>query len=135
MKWRSPFDYSVNRLLALLDERLKNRLKFLVDDLDKDEYRKKLKEKSLQYKRYYQERKITKSVLSVYQEFLADYERRTKTDVKRTEERLAKGEFDVYDLAAMVLIKYRLFQKKEDEEFGQIFMDEAQDFGAAPYYV
>ncbi len=128
-------DYSVNRLLALLDERLKNRLKFLVDDLDKDEYRKKLKEKSLQYKRYYQERKITKSVLSVYQEFLADYERRTKTDVKRTEERLAKGEFDVYDLAAMVLIKYRLVQKKEDEEFGQIFMDEAQDFGAAPYYV
>lgn len=128
-------DYSVNRLLALLDERLKNRLKFLVDDSDRDEYKKKLREKSLQYKKYYQERKITKSVLSVYQDFLADYERRTRTDTGRTRSRLLKGEVDVYDLAALVLIKYRLTQKKEDEEFGQIFMDEAQDFGVSPYYV
>ncbi len=128
-------DYSVNRLLTLLDERLKNRLKFLVDDSDRDEYKKKLKEKSLQYKRYYQERKITKSVLSVYQEFLADYGRRTRTDTERTRSRLLNGEVDIYDLAALVLIKYRLTQKKEDEEFGQIFMDEAQDFGVSPYYV
>jgi len=128
-------DYSVNRLLALLDERLKNRLKFLVDDSDRDEYKKKLKEKSLQYKRYYQERRITKSMLSVYQEFLTDYEKRTKTDTSKTRKRLLNGEVDVYDLAALVLIKYRLIQKREDEEFGQIFMDEAQDFGVSPYYV
>jgi len=128
-------DYSLNRLLALLDERLKNRLKFLIDDSDRDEYKKKLKEKSMQYKKFYRERKIVKSLTCVYQEFLADYGRRTKTDTDRTRTRLLSGEYDVYDLAALVLIKYRLIQKKEDEEFGQIFMDEAQDFGVAPYYV
>lgn len=128
-------DYSLNRLLALLDERLKSRLKFLIDDADRDEYKKKLREKSIQYKNYYRERKITKNLITVYQEFLADYGRRTRTDTGQTKERLIKGEFDVYDFAALVLIKYRLTQKKEDEEFGQIFMDEAQDFGAAPYYV
>ncbi len=45
----------------------------------------------------------------------------------------AAGEYDIYDVAAMVLIYYRVKQKKEDEEFGQIFIDEAQDFGV--YYV
>ncbi|MGN0395119.1 MAG: ATP-binding domain-containing protein, partial [Coprococcus sp.] len=46
-----------------------------------------------------------------------------------------RGEFDVYDVAAMVLIYYRTVQKKPDEEFGQMFIDEAQDFGAMIYYV
>ncbi len=47
----------------------------------------------------------------------------------------AAGEYDIYDVAAMVLIYYRVKQKKEDEEFGQIFIDEAQDFGVTLYYV
>ncbi len=34
-----------------------------------------------------------------------------------------------------MLIYYRVKQKKEDEEFGQIFIDEAQDFGVTLYYV
>ena len=89
----------------------------------------------MQYKDYYKERRITKSLTFVYQEFLTDYGRRTKTDTEQTRARLLNEEYDVYDLASLVLIKYRLTQKKEDEEFGQIFMDEAQDFGAAPYYV
>ncbi|MDE6129707.1 MAG: ATP-binding domain-containing protein, partial [Lachnospiraceae bacterium] len=41
----------------------------------------------------------------------------------------------IYDVAAMVLIYYRVKQKKEDEEFGQVFIDEAQDFGVTLYYV
>ena len=128
-------DYSVNRLLALLDERLKNRLKFLIDDSDKDEFKKKFKEKSTEYKHYYQQRKITKNLIDIYIAFLQDYGSRTRIDVKETIEQLAKNRLDVYDLTALTLLKYRLIQKKEDEEFGQIFIDEAQDFGAAPYYV
>ncbi len=128
-------EYSVNRMLALLDERLKNRLKFLIDDSDKDEYKKKLKEKSTQYKKYYQNRKITKSPVDIYMEFLKDYGRRTRIETEGTIGKLTGNKFDVYDLAVLVLIKYRTTQKSEDEEFGQIFIDEAQDFGAAPYYV
>ena len=40
----------------------------------------------------------------------------------------------VYDVAAMLIIYYRALQKKPDEEFGQIFIDEAQDFGPIVYY-
>lgn len=132
---RSFPEYSVNRMLALLDERLLNRLKFLIDDSDKDEYKKKCKEKSMQYRKYYQLKKITRSVVQIYLEFLQDYEKRTKQELKETVGQVLKERFDVYDLAALVLIYYRLLQKKEDEEFGQIFIDEAQDFGVAPYYV
>ncbi len=128
-------EYSINRMLALMDERLKNRLKFLIDDSDKDEYKKKFKEKSTQYKKYYQERKITKSPVNIYLEFLQDYGKRTRIEIEDTVSHILENKFDVYDLAALVLIKYRTTQKKEDEEFGQIFMDEAQDFGVAPYYV
>lgn len=42
---------------------------------------------------------------------------------------VSRGMFDVYDAAAMLLIYYRALQKKPDDEFGQIFIDEAQDFG------
>lgn len=128
-------DYSVNRMLVLLDERLTNRLKFLIDDSDKDEFKKKFKEKSAEYKKYYQSKKITRSPVQIYLEFLQDYGRRTRTELKETIGQVMKERFDIYDLAALVLIRYRLLQKKEDEEFGQIFIDEAQDFGVAPYYV
>lgn len=128
-------DYSLNRMLALLDERLKGRLKFLIDDYDKDEYKKKLKEKNAQYKKYFGSRKVTKQPEVIYEQFLLDYGKRTGTEVMGVLERLSKGEFDVYDLAALELIKYRILQKGPDEEFGQIVIDEAQDFGATPYYV
>ena len=32
-------------------------------------------------------------------------------------------------------IWYRIMRKKDDEEFGQLFFDEAQDFGISVYYV
>ena len=37
-------------------------------------------------------------------------------------EQIAHGRFDVYDIAAMLLIYYRALQRKPDEEFGQIFI-------------
>ena len=49
-------------------------------------------------------------------------------------EKVSCGIFDVYDVAAMLIIYYRALQKKPDEEFGQIFIDEAQDFGPIVYY-
>lgn len=128
-------EYSVNRMLMLLDERLVSRLKFLIDDSDKDEYKKKLKEKTAQYKKYYRTKEITKTPVQIYLEFLRDYGRRMRLSFAETEGEVMQGRFDVYDLAALVLIRYRISQKKEDEEFGQIFIDEAQDFGVAPYYV
>lgn len=49
--------------------------------------------------------------------------------------RLKRHEYDVYDIAALSLIHYRVYQKAPNEEFGLLFLDEAQDFGIGIYYV
>ncbi len=50
-------------------------------------------------------------------------------------DRLQRREYDVYDIAALSLIHYRVYQKAPNEEFGLLFLDEAQDFGIGIYYV
>lgn len=50
-------------------------------------------------------------------------------------DRLRRREYDVYDIAALALIHYRVYQKAPNEEFGLLFLDEAQDFGIGIYYV
>lgn len=126
-------DYSILRLLVTLDERVKTRIKFLSPEGEKDYFLKKCRE----YKDYYKNRAVKESIYQIYESFLAEYERESpeSIDLAAHGERAAKGEYDIYDVAALVLIYYRVKQKKEDEEFGQIFIDEAQDFGIAPYYV
>lgn len=126
-------EYSIYRILVTLDERVRTRLKFLCPDGEKDYLMKKCRE----YKQYYKNQALQKSVCALYQEFLADYEKKFPgvIDLALHAKRAAAGEYDIYDAAAMVLIYYRVKQKKEDEEFGQIFIDEAQDFGAVIYYV
>ena len=47
--------------------------------------------------------------------------------------RVEKGEFDLYDAAALCLIRKRIFLKKETDEFSQIILDEAQDFGESVF--
>lgn len=126
-------EYSIYRLLVTLDERARTRIKFLCPDGERDYFLKKCRE----YKQHYKNQAIGKSVCTLYGEFLADYERKFpgNVDLALHEKRAAVGEYDIYDAAAMALIYYRVKQKKEDEEFGQIFIDEAQDFGAMIYYV
>lgn len=126
-------EYSIYRLLVTLDERVRTRLKFLSPEGEKDYFLKKCRE----YKQHYRNQAVEKSVCTLYREFLADYEKAfpETVDIALHEQKAAAGEYDIYDVAAMALIYYRVKQKKEDEEFGQIFIDEAQDFGAAVYYV
>ena len=125
--------YSIYRLLTTLDERVKTRLKFLCPDGEKDY----LLAKNKQYKDYYKNKAVTQSIYALYDMFLEEYDKEMpgKLNLSEHREHAAKGEYDLYDVAALVLIYYRVKQKKEDEEFGQIFIDEAQDFGMAPYYV
>ncbi|MEZ3427593.1 MAG: ATP-binding domain-containing protein [Lachnospiraceae bacterium] len=126
-------EYSIYRLLVTLDERVKTRLKFLTPEGEKDYFLKKCRE----YKNYYKNQAVETSIYALYQEFLTDYVREfpQAADLAFHAKKAAAGEYDIYDVAAMVLIYYRVKQKKEDEEFGQIFIDEAQDFGVTLYYV
>ena len=126
-------EYSIYRLLTTLDERMRTRIKFLSPEGEKEYFQKKCK----QYKDYYKARAVKESIYEIYHNFLMQYEKEFSgsIDLEAHEKRSLAGEYDIYDVAALVLIYYRVKQKKEDEEFGQIFIDEAQDFGIFPYYV
>lgn len=123
--------YSINRMLALLDERLRTRIKFLADGMEKEEIQEKLRE----YRDHYKSRRPTESIYVIYLRFLDEYARNKKKDMAQHMEMVQKGRLDLYDLAALTLIRYRVTQKAEDEEFGLMFLDEAQDFGITVYYV
>lgn len=123
---------SIVRILQLLDERVRTRIKFLSPEGEKEYFQKKCKE----YKDYFKNRAPRESIYEIYSDFLREYEqsRPGSIDLAMHEENAAEGKYDVYDLAALLMIQYRVTRKKEDEEFGQIFIDEAQDFGITPYY-
>ena len=86
--------------------------------------------KQAEYKNYFSSHQYKGSLLTIYGHFLDSYGASYYIDMTPVKERLDKGQFDVYDVAALLLIYYRAVQKKPDEEFGQIFIDEAQDFGS-----
>lgn len=132
LRSESP-EYSIYRLLLALDERVRTRLKFLCPEGEKEYLQGKYKE----YKDYYKNQAESRSIYALYEGFLADYEKQQpgSLDLAAHARNAAAKAYDIYDLAALVLIYYRVKQKKEDMEFGQIFIDEAQDFGIAPYYV
>lgn len=125
-------NFSAVRLLTLLDERMRTRLKFLCPEGEKEFLQKKIR----QYKDYFKNMMPKETIYGIYDSFLVEYEQRHPGSIDLTEhaDNHAVGKYDVYDLAALVMVQYRITRKKEDEEFGQIFIDEAQDFGITPYY-
>lgn len=123
--------YSINRLLVTLDERLRARIKLQCQGREEvGIYKKKL----AQYKNYFGSHCYKGSVVNLYIKFLEAYTKTYYIDMEPVMEGILCGCFDVYDAAAMLVIYYRALQKKPDGEFGQIFIDEAQDFGPAVYY-
>lgn len=125
-------DFSINRLMTGLDERLRSRIKTLSQGHEIENISQK---KQKQYKGYFSSHRYLGSLLTIYERFLESYAKTYYIDMSEVLEKIEKEEFDVYDVAALLLIYYRVVQKKPDEEFGQIFIDEAQDFGASVYYV
>lgn len=124
-------DYSINRLLVTLDERLRTRIKLqCVGREEVGIYKKKL----MQYKNYFAKHCYKGSVVNLYLHFLEAYGKTYYINMEPVINQVQAGIFDVYDVAALLLVYYRALQRKPDEEFGQIFIDEAQDFGAIVYY-
>lgn len=125
-------EFSIARLLRTMDERVKTRIRFLAPEGEKEFLQKKFR----QYKDHYKSQIPRESIYKIYSDFLTEYERRHpgSLDLEEHAGNMAKNQYDVYDLAALLVIQYRVTRKKEDEEFGQIFIDEAQDFGITPYY-
>lgn len=121
---------SVNRLLTMLDERVKTRIRFLMSGRDRDEIQAMLKK----YQGHYKAMKPSENSFQLYLEFLTGWAAEQGLDLTAHLKALAGNEYDLYDAAAIALIHYRMIQKLPNEEFGLLFLDEAQDFGISIYY-
>lgn len=116
----------------LLNERIIARIRFLCTDREKS----LLVNKKGEYKKYFDSQRHKWTEPEIYLKFLY---RLKQTDsfegLEDTIQRVEQDEFDLYDTAALALIRKRVLQKKEADEFSQIIVDEAQDFGEMIYYV
>lgn len=135
--YRENPTFSICTLLSTLDERVKTRIKFLMSGEDKDLLQAKLRE----YAGHYKAMRPTRSIYDLYTEFLQQWRDAhmdapgPAVDWQAHLNRLGRREYDVYDIAALALIHYRVYQKAPNQEFGLLFLDEAQDFGIGVYYV
>lgn len=132
----------------LLNERLRDRVKFLCSDMELDDR----KVKVAQYRKYFNSERFKWTEVQIYKDFLewldsdADFWKKQQTalpDEMKNEYAhgrsnavdFSEGCFDIYDAAALALIYRRVTMKKDIDEFSQIIIDEAQDFGEMIYYV
>lgn len=122
---------SLHQLCRLLNERIKGRIRFLVPE-DSQEY---CKSKIKEYRGYFKLEAAQKNILKIYQKFMNEYSQKHQIELEEWQERSKKGIFDVYDAAALALIQKRISEKDMQDEYGQIMIDEAQDFGSMIYYV
>ncbi len=123
--------YSINRLLTTMDDRVKTRIKFLMSGFDYDLVQRMLKK----YAKHYKNLSPKSNIYSIYIDFLLTWSEEHVLDISTHIAACQHKQFDLYDIAALALIHYRVTQKKPNEEFGLLFLDEAQDFGLSIYYV
>lgn len=130
--------FSIDRLLATLEERVKTRIHFLMSGWDREHILAKQKE----YRGFYKAKIPKESAVSLYLIFLRQWleehflpEDECFSKLSSHLNQCAGGQFDLYDMAALALIHYRVHQTKPNKEFGLLFLDEAQDFGLSVYYV
>lgn len=93
-----------------------------------------LKQKKAQYRHYLTPLKGEADAVTAYRNFITLFQKRHNV-LGDTAHNLEKYRFDLYDLAAAAYIYRRLHAPKDFDEFRQIFIDEAQDFGETIYYI
>lgn len=135
---------SLFQLEKLLNQRIQSRIKFLCTSTDGEFRKKKLQE----YRKYFDSSVHKWTEIQIYETFLwktflKEAENGASTaDIFRKAEgwetvisQIKSGKLDIYDTAALGLIWQRILKKKDEDEFSQIIIDEAQDFGEMIYYV
>lgn len=107
----------------LLNSRIGDRLKSLCSDWEPEPRKAKLRE----YRKYFHSEDCKWTEPQLYEAFLKE--------MGMADQIPESGRYDIYDAAALALIYQRILMKKYEDEFSQIFVDEAQDFGEMLYYV
>lgn len=128
---------SVHTLLGMMDDRVKTRIQFLMSGMEKELIQAKLKEHAGHYKNKRPKASIYDFYIDFLNKWIAEHGSATEDAAQMTSHlnKLVAREYDLYDIAALALIHYRIFQKGPNQEFGLLFLDEAQDFGIGAYYV
>lgn len=121
---------SYNQILTILDDRL--RLRIISSTGEYSELR---NQKIDEYKKYYERKKYVGNLTDIYTQFLEVFGNENNINLQENIIDVNGGKFDVYDTVALLLIYYRFARTEDIEDFEQIFIDEAQDFGASVYYV
>lgn len=148
-------DRSVVSKMENLNTRLAAAIKLEMDGEDANVRKEMLKK----YKKHFSKNYKKRSLVQLYLDFLFSLEEHlanTTENANATEDanenstntnimssttwsewkkRVKKGFFDCYDLAAMALLTHGWLDEGDDDEFAQMYIDEAQDYGVAVYYV
>ena len=148
-------DRSVVSKMENLNTRLAAAIKLEMDGEDANVRKEMLKK----YKKHFSKNYKKRSLVQLYLDFLFSLEEHlanTTENANATEDanenstntnimssttwsewkkRVKKGFFDCYDLAAMALLAHGWLDEGDDDEFAQMYIDEAQDYGVAVYYV
>ena len=133
---RNP-DLSLFQLEKLLNQRTRQRIQFLCTEKGRDFAKKSRKRTGIIFVLL----KISGQKYRYTERFWKNWNRqgdethKFEGGYKETIAHVEKGQMDLYDTAALCLIRKRIFLKKETDEFSQIILDEAQDFGETVYYV
>jgi len=117
---------------ALLDERLYNRITLVIRDRNKKNI---LKEEQKKYRKHYTSRLMNFSIIELYMDFLLQWNTAQNEPLHKCIEDISHSILDVYDLAALALIRFRIIGIDEMYMLKQVIIDEAQDFGISIYYV
>lgn len=131
---RNSASCSLLQLEKLLNAKIATRIKFLCVE-EKEKYK---KDKLKQYKKYFDSEQYKWTEPFLYEQFLnwkLEQQEKASELFSHTKNAIQKSQFDIYDVASLALIWKRILLKKETDEFSQIIIDEAQDFGEMIYYV
>lgn len=131
---RNNASCSLLQLEKLLNAKIATRIKFLCVE-EKEKYK---KDKLKQYKKYFDSEQYKWTEPFLYEQFLnwkLEQQEKENELFAHTKNAIQKSQFDIYDVAILALIWKRILLKKETDEFSQIIIDEAQDFGEMIYYV
>lgn len=127
---------SIQNKILMLNLRIVNKVKIYYEK--QGEEKEVICAEGKKYQEYFGKKKWKGSFVAVYTEFLqrlAEERKEYREEVVKLLSQVQKRRFDVYDLAALVYIRWRVKRTTEYDSVKHIVVDEAQDFGAMVFGV
>lgn len=128
--------YSMQSKILMLNARIVNKVKTYYEILGEE--KEVIRAEGKKYREYFGKKKSKVDLLAIYVEFLQWLKKEQvelEDEIVKLISQVQKRNFDVYDLAALVYIRWRVKMTEEYSQIKHIIIDEAQDFGAMVFGV